>query len=578
MAAKIYYDGECPFCTSYVGLVHLREVVGQVDLINLREHPELRDELTQEGYDLDQGMVVDVDGKRVGGAEATHLLATLSKSSGWFNRLNRAVFSIRWLSAFIYPVLRSGRWFTLFLMGRRTINDADGKAEERQRIFGLFFALFSVFHALGHIFEYSRALNSLDFVVILFAALMLLSRPSSARLLFILVLVSTISTIIQAPSQSNHIMLRSMFLTGYWLSFLYAMIRSLPISDIFSNFTLAGRGALLVMYFFGIFHKLNTGFLDPEYSCAAALWDQMLPPINLVQSVYVDYAAIYGTFIIEGLLVLALLSPKTRHIGMIGGILFHSFLALSNYAAYLSFTTLSISMHVLFLSRQQIDHINMTKDMAWLQERAEKWTNKLAFFVLLLVGAFCILIKRFDLASLCLLPIVFVVCALIFRHGRAIEDDKTRSHSTAAYVIGVCVTALYFANGAMPYAGLKSAQAINMFSNLRLEGGVSNHIVFSKPPRVFGYLDDVAFITAQGTADEVQQIDNPEIGYVYYDLLAELADNPEMRVSFTMNGQSYENVGSADLQEDIDARLHHPIIRKFFHFQVVLLSEPTGCL
>ncbi|MCK0096955.1 DUF393 domain-containing protein [Yoonia sp. F2084L] len=577
MAAKIYYDGECPFCTSYVGLVHLREAVGQVDLINLREHVAMREELTQEGYDLDQGMVVDIDGKRVGGAEATHLLATLSTSSGWFNRLNRAIFSVRWLSAFIYPFLRSGRWFTLFLMGRRTINDADGRAEERQKIFGLIFALFSVFHVIIFLLEPGRWPGGPDIIAIFIAALLLLSRPSSARLLFVLVLFSTISTVLQAPSQSNHTMLRTMMLIGYWLSFLYAMIASRPVGDIFANFTLAGRGALLVMYFFGIFHKLNTGFLDPEYSCAIALWDKMLPPISWVQSVYIDYAAIYGTFVAEGLLVLALLNPKTRHIGMIGGILFHTLLALSSYSAYIGFTTLAISLHMLFLSRQQLDNINMTKDMAWLEERAGQWTNKLALLILLVVGVFCMLLRRYDLASLCFLPAVFVVCFLIFRHGRAIDGDRTLVHSKVAYLIGAFITVLYFANGAMPYAGLKTAQAVNMFANLRIEGGVSNHIVFSEPPSLFGYLDDVASITAEGTTEVMLPNDKPEVGVVYYDLLARLADNPDLRVSFTMNGQTYEDVSSTDLQADIDARLHHPFIRKFFNFRTVKLSEPWSC-
>lgn len=573
MTAKIYYDGECPFCTSYVGLVHLREAVGKVDLINLREHVAIREELTQEGYDLDQGMVVDVDGKRVGGAEATHLLATLSTSSGWFNRLNRAIFSVRWLSAFIYPILRSGRWFTLFLMGRRTINDADGKAEEWQKIFGFLFALFSVFHVIIFLLEPGRWPGGPDIAAIFIAALLLLSRPGSARLLFVLVLFSTISTVLQAPSQSNH----TMMLVGYWLSFLYAMITSRPVADIFANFTLAGRGALLMMYFFGIFHKINVGFLDPESSCAVALWDKMLPPISWVQSVYIDYAAIYGTFVIEGLLVVALLSSRTRHIGMIGGILFHTLLALSGYAAYIAFTMLAISLHVLFLSRQQLDKINMTEDMAWLEERAGKWTNKLAFILLLLVGIFCMLRLRYDLATLCMMPAAFAVCFLIFRHGRAIDGDRTLVHSKVAYLIGAFVTVLYFANGAMPYAGLKTAQAVNMFANLRIEGGISNHIVFSETPSLFGYLDDVAVVTAKGTAEEMIPNDKPNNGVVYYDLLTRLADNPDLRFSFTMNGQTYEEVGSTDLQADIDARLHHPFIRKFFNFREVQLLQSWTC-
>lgn len=577
MSAKIFYDGECPFCTRYVGLINLREAVGPVDLVDLRENADLRDTLSDEGFDLDQGMVVEIDGKRVGGADATHALATMSTSSGVFNRLNRAVFSMPAVSALVYPVLRSGRWFTLFLMGRRTIHQSTDLILSRQVLFGALFALFSLFHLYNYIFAYSRAPIQPDLFAIFASALLLLLRPGSARLLFLLMLISTVSTVVQAPAQSNHTMLRSMLLVGYWMSFIYAMARGRPIGDIFANFTLAGRGALLVMYFYGIFHKINEGFLDPAYSCAAALWDQMLPPMSWIQNVYFDYVGIYATFIIEGFLILALLVPKTRHVGMVGGIAFHMFLALSNFAAYISFTTLTIAIHVLFLSRGQIDQINLSQDMVWLRERVGKLTNKLAFMILLFVGGYAMKLGYHHIGSLCLLPTVLVICFLIIRHGRRLEEDKTRQHGTAAYVIGAFVTTLFFANGAMPYLGLKTAQTVAMFSNLRLEGGVSNHLVFQEPPKLFSYLDDVAVMTGDNVDLDFPIFQRRGFGMIYYDLLARLADHPDVRVSFTLNGTSFENVGAADLQEDIDSMLHHPFVRKFFHFQEVELAQPEPC-
>lgn len=578
MAATIYYDGECPFCTRYVGLVKLREAVGPVKLVNLRDDVVIRNELAAEGFDLDQGMVVDVDGNRVGGAQATNMLADMSTPSGTFNRLNRAIFGMPVLSGLIYPVLRTGRWLSLFLMGRRTINDATGEQASRQTLFGLLFAMFSLFHVFNYLFEYAVAPLQLDLLGIFVAALVLLLRPGSTRALFFLVLISTISTVIQAPIQSNHTMLRSMVLIGYWLSFFNAAIRAQPVSEIFANFILAGRGSLLVMYFYGIFHKINTEFLNPETSCAASLWDEMLPPISWVQSVFVDYAAIYGTFIVEGAMVLALLNPRTRHWGMVGGICFHMFLALSNFAAYVSFTTLAISLHILFLSGSQIDRIMSGPDLKWLKTRARQPVNKLSFLILLFVGGYAMSNGHYSVGSLCLLPIVFTVCVLIIRHGHEIKGDESRSHSKAAYVIGTFVTALYFLNGALPYLGLKTAQTVAMFSNLQLEGGASNHLVFPNAPGPFTYLDDVAIIT--------DPHDDPIIGgyhvvdyrMVYYDLLARLVAAPDARVSFTMNGQSYENVGAADLSDDINQTLHSPFVRKWFHFRPVVFHQPETCL
>lgn len=577
MAATIFYDGECPFCTKYVSLLKLRETVGPVALVNLREDAEIRAELASEGFDLDQGMVVDLDGRRVGGAAATNLLAGMSTPSGAFNRLNRLVFNKPLVSAIAYPVLRSGRWLTLFLMGRRTINDEEDGRISRQGLFGLIFAMFSLFHVFNYIFEYTRVPAQWDFLAIFVAALVLLSRPASPRALFFLMLVSTISTIAQAPATSNHTMLRSMVLIGYWLSFFYACVRGLPVASIFANFILAGRGSLLVMYVYGIFHKINTDFLDPEVSCAIWLWDQMLPPFSWIQHPLMDYTAIYATFIVEGIVMLALIVPRARYWGMALGISFHMFLALSNYSAYISFTTLTISLHVLFLSAAQIDRINASSLMGWLKERAQKPTNKLAFLILLFVGGFAMSEGHYNLASLSLLPTVIVVCFMIMREGRDPQSERNQTHSTAAYVIGTFVTALYFVNGALPYAGLKTAQTVNMFSNLRLEGGVSNHLLFTQTPSAFGYLEDVAIFTGQNDDPVFGRYQQTGFGMVYYELLGRLADHPEARVSFTMNGQTYVDVGGADLQDDIEKTLHPAFVRKWFHFRPVQLDRTAAC-
>ena len=60
---KIIYDGDCPFCASYVGLLRLRETFGEVALMNAREHPELVADLASHNMDLDDGMVLVLNGE-----------------------------------------------------------------------------------------------------------------------------------------------------------------------------------------------------------------------------------------------------------------------------------------------------------------------------------------------------------------------------------------------------------------------------------------------------------------------------------------------------------------------------------
>ena len=279
---KIYYDGECPFCSRYVKLLRLRQSASDVGITNLRDDANLRQELNQRGFDLDQGMVVEIDDRRIGGADAANALAMMSTPSDMFNRINRLVFSRPALSALFYPVLRSGRWMTLFMMGRQSINENSKDLSSAQVLFSFFFGLFSLFHVFNYAFAYGRFPPQADLIAVFAAALLLLVRPQSSRALFVLMLASLVSTIAQAPAQSNHTMLRTMVLIGYWLSFLYAFMRGKSAADIFDNFILAGRGSLLVMYFFGIFHKINSDFLNPSTSCAVALWQDMPSPLNLI--------------------------------------------------------------------------------------------------------------------------------------------------------------------------------------------------------------------------------------------------------------------------------------------------------
>ncbi|HEX6145038.1 MAG TPA: DCC1-like thiol-disulfide oxidoreductase family protein [Geminicoccaceae bacterium] len=122
--AWIVYDGQCPFCSRYVALLRLRAALGQVVLVNAREGGPLVEEIERAGIDLNEGMVLKMDGELHHGDACIHRLALLSTPSGWFNRLNGAVFGHRRAARVLYPVLRTGRNLTLRLLGRDRITGA----------------------------------------------------------------------------------------------------------------------------------------------------------------------------------------------------------------------------------------------------------------------------------------------------------------------------------------------------------------------------------------------------------------------------------------------------------------------
>lgn len=127
----IVYDGQCPFCSRYVRLVRLRETLGQVQLVDARKGGPQVDEVRQAGLDLDEGMVLKLDGRLYHGADCINMLALLSTPSSGFNRLNAALFRSPTASRLLYPVLRTGRNAVLRLLGRSKIEAPRARPDAR---------------------------------------------------------------------------------------------------------------------------------------------------------------------------------------------------------------------------------------------------------------------------------------------------------------------------------------------------------------------------------------------------------------------------------------------------------------
>lgn len=112
-ALLIIYDGACPFCNAYVRLLRLRSAFA-VELLSARSDDARVSHYLDLGYRLDEGMLVVIGGTVHAGADAMNLLAALSESRGWLNRVQRFVFARRWLARLLYPWLRAGRRVALW--------------------------------------------------------------------------------------------------------------------------------------------------------------------------------------------------------------------------------------------------------------------------------------------------------------------------------------------------------------------------------------------------------------------------------------------------------------------------------
>lgn len=112
----IIYDGDCPFCLAYTRLLRLQQASGPVELLSARSADPRILAYWQQGYDLNAGMLVDLNNQVYAGADAMQVLASCSSGSDYFNRLHYAIFSRRRLAVLLYPLLKLGRRITLLLM------------------------------------------------------------------------------------------------------------------------------------------------------------------------------------------------------------------------------------------------------------------------------------------------------------------------------------------------------------------------------------------------------------------------------------------------------------------------------
>lgn len=115
----IYYDGECPFCRSYVDYADLKRRYGQVELIDARHAPGKTADFLAAGYNLDDGFIVEINGELRSGGDAMWVIHSALTPK---DKAIAHIRSRRFLN-FIYPALRVGRNLILRLLGKKKLNN-----------------------------------------------------------------------------------------------------------------------------------------------------------------------------------------------------------------------------------------------------------------------------------------------------------------------------------------------------------------------------------------------------------------------------------------------------------------------
>lgn len=117
----LIYDGSCPFCAKYVEFTRFKAAVGPIRLIDARSSAPEVEAAARSGFNLDDGMLLHLDGRTYHGADCLNRVALLSSRSGVLNRTSRALFRSPTISRLAYPILRAGRRATLRVIRERDL-------------------------------------------------------------------------------------------------------------------------------------------------------------------------------------------------------------------------------------------------------------------------------------------------------------------------------------------------------------------------------------------------------------------------------------------------------------------------
>lgn len=575
MQATIYYDSDCPFCTRYARYQQLQRNLDQVQLVDLRAAPADRERLQAQGFDLDKGMVLDLDGTLHGGDEAVHRLALLSAGSGPLARLNRLALGTRTGAMLIYPLLRLGRNATLAAMGRRPLVGDDAGEAAWQTLFCMAWGLFAYLHVLVYAWQFGATMWATTWAIAPLGVALFLF-PLSRRIFLLLLACMTVDAWRQMPTLSNHTILKNAFLLALLLSGVWHALRGGRWREFLADAAPIGRAALVCMYIFGVFHKINTDFLNPAVSCAVVLWADMPGFLSWINVPAFHYMAIYGTLVIESVILFCLLFRRTRHAGIAFGIGFHALLAMSGYAIYAPFSTLTIALHLLFLDRDSARQI--VESPFWKAGMVSLRTPFGLTLLALWLGVMGLLAANGSFGSIGVLwlPLIGLLCYVIARHGHATPTAGLDVLWSRRWWLNA-VSLLFFLGCFSPYLGLKTAQSMNMFANLQLEAGMSNHLVFRNPPAPFGYLGDVVEIVESSGSTYLARIKSLGLRVTYYDLLDKLERDPHARVSFRRNGELHVAQNAVSMADEIARVLHPRWVRGLFHFNPVDVTSPKPC-
>lgn len=364
----------------------------------------------------------------------------------------------------------------------------------------------------------------------------------------------------------------------------------------FSKFAPVLGAMFAFVYFSIIISKLNWAFFDLDISCLSGMIEEaeanrplITPLLGLFE---VDFY-FWFFMVAETLLPIMLVFRRTRLAAFYFGVPFHLLLGLMGHWPFSAFM-LALYILVAMPSLKEVLRPHV--------ERADNIRRDMAPFLSGTV-AFAILNILVLLSALVLKPsVTWLLWSSVF--AAAMLLGAVREHLRNGLFSGSGTTdmwvkkpgllwiglAIVVANSVSPYIGFKTNTSIAMYSNMRTEGNVNNHLFMPAIP-IFGFQNDLVEVIDSNN-DEILELKThlARYGYVgqefpvyqaYFELRRAVGniDDENLEITYTRNGELRTFKRGAE--DNVDTNLDQPaplILRKVAYFRPVFKGETSYCL
>lgn len=446
------------------------------------------------------------------------------------------------------------------------------------------YAIFCVLWAIATLFHMAQSriyTSQLHYVLLTLAAIALILKPASVLRLLTFIALQLYEVLFTLPNISNHWVFTTFVNLTIMQALFYLVIKKgtfqIDRVDFIRLFAPVVRVELLLLYFFVVLHKLNWDFLAPASSCAVLLYKAQHLEALLPASSALMVANIYLTLFIETLIPLLLFFRITRNAGLFIGLCFHCVIAFNSYNGFYDFSSMVFAIYFLFTDYK---FSNNVASIYWKnRSRWSKIKQQFAHFSILNVFVWVALFSS-ALLILKLVSKAFVdysqglwgaysflfilIFILSLRKNNQPKSSPVFSVQSGAFLL---FPVIVFLNGISPYLGLKTEYSFAMFSNLRTEGGITNHLFIPVSAQVFGFQDMVEIVSSSDP--ELQKIADENKLLTFFQFKNHVADHHPAYVRYVRNGQPHTFALATTPANDELLHKSFPLLRKTMRFRLI---------